>query len=182
MSAPVQPQLTDEGRMAIRLKAKEALARLSRRPATDALTIRDLEDVMRMAMAYSMDSCLLLVARERERLARTLEASWADVRAHVARIAREGITKTVYVKGDAPPHDEALTRALLGAWQGPWEEGVTYREHDLTTHGGGLWLAMQRPTGRPGDAGRGWRLIVKGGRTRREPQDIRSSHSSGSTS
>ena len=53
-------------------------------------------------------------------------------------------------------------RPLL-KYAGAWKSDATYAEGRLTTHGGGLWLAMNATDRQPGTEASGWRLIVKKG-------------------
>lgn len=54
----------------------------------------------------------------------------------------------------------------LPKWAGTFAEGKSYRESELCTHKGSLWLAMQNTATTPGEAGGAWRLIVKRGDVR----------------
>ena len=58
---------------------------------------------------------------------------------------------------------ELESRPLL-KYAGAWKSDATYAEGRLTTHGGGLWLAMNATDRQPGTEASGWRLIVKRGR------------------
>ena len=58
---------------------------------------------------------------------------------------------------------ELESRPLL-KYAGTWQSDATYAEGRLTTHGGGLWLAMHTTNLQPGTEASGWRLVVKRGR------------------
>jgi hypothetical protein len=54
----------------------------------------------------------------------------------------------------------------LPKWCGVFEDGKAYSEASLITDRGSLWLATRDTAQRPGDAGSGWRLVVKKGDAR----------------
>lgn len=49
-------------------------------------------------------------------------------------------------------------------YRGVFQEHVSYARNALVTHGGGLWIALLKTAARPGEAGAGWKLIVKAAR------------------
>jgi hypothetical protein len=49
-------------------------------------------------------------------------------------------------------------------YAGVWRHGEAYAEGHLTTHAGGLWLAIHSTNLQPGTEASGWRLIVKRGK------------------
>jgi hypothetical protein len=50
-------------------------------------------------------------------------------------------------------------------YHGVFQEGKTYSRGSLTTQSGGLWLALDKTTQRPGRSDQ-WKLIVKSGEAR----------------
>ena len=59
--------------------------------------------------------------------------------------------------------EQAQARTLADAYQGAHLAGREYSRGQLVTHHGGLWLALESGTDKPGDSGQ-WKLIVKGPR------------------
>lgn len=56
---------------------------------------------------------------------------------------------------------------LADAYRGVHTPGNTYARGSLVTHGGSLWLAIEKAEGTPG-ASPSWRLIVKRGKDGRD--------------
>ena len=57
---------------------------------------------------------------------------------------------------------QQLEGTTLPKWAGTWE-AKDYRQGNLVTRDGSLWLATADTRERPGDGNTGWRLIVKRG-------------------
>lgn len=96
------------------------------------------------------------------RLVERLKALEARIRALEERpirsvgsaiVAREGLTERINEV------EKRLSEALF--FKGVYAEGVEYQPGDLVQHAGTVWVAKEAPTGKPGDDGSGWRMLVK---------------------
>jgi hypothetical protein len=59
---------------------------------------------------------------------------------------------------------ERIERKPSVEYKGVWKAGgPSHTEGSLTTHQGGLWIALRRTQAKPGNGNAAWRLIVKSG-------------------
>ena len=82
---------------------------------------------------------------------------------HGARRVLQGVEGTGDTDRRPGAAHQGIARRLLLKYAGTWQSDATYAEGRLTTHGGGLWLAMNATDRQPGTEASGWRLIVEEG-------------------